>query len=139
MRRTITIFATQEQAAVAIKKPALEARAGVYLGSSAALHKYGVQMNEETIIVVTINTAAAFFSFVCPHTDAHQPRIRELTPQVPIVKTTTATYQPARFKVAKAATKPTVATDLEMVVCQVRSLKCPDDHDTAMVTNPAIR
>lgn len=74
------IFATHAQAAVAIEKPALEANAGVYLGSSAGSHRYGVQMNDDTIMVVTMDTAAAFFSLVCPQTEAHQPRIRELTP-----------------------------------------------------------
>lgn len=50
-----------------------------------------------------------------------------------------ATYRPARLSVAKAATKPTVATDLDMVMCQVRSLNLPEDQDTAIVMKPAIR
>lgn len=49
--------------AVAIKNTASEASAGVYLGSSAGFHRYGVRMKQDTIMVVTMDTAAAFFSF----------------------------------------------------------------------------
>ena len=55
------------------------------------------------------------------------------------MKITMATYLPARFRVAKAAMKPTVATILEIVMCQVLSLNLPEDQDTAMVIKPAIR
>jgi hypothetical protein len=91
------------------------------------------------ITVVTIPIATAFFSGVCPHVEPHHPRISELTPYVPMVKMTIAVYRPATLMGAEATRKPTTATHLEMVMCHVRSLNLPEDHETAIVTAPAIR
>lgn len=48
-------------------------------------------------------------------------------------------YLPTVFSVAAAATNPTTATALEIVICQVLSLNLPEDHETRTVTAPAIR
>lgn len=96
-------------------------------------------MKEAFITVVTIEIATAFFSLVCPQTLPHHPRIKLLTPYVPIVKTTMLVYRPAVSSVAQAAAKPTVATAFEIVMCHVRSLNLPDDQETKIVTAPAIR
>ena len=49
------------------------------------------------------------------------------------------TYRtPIGLEVA-AMTKPTIATDLEAVMCQVRSLNLPDNQDTRIVLAPAMR
>ena len=56
-----------------------------------------------------------------------------------MVKITMAMYRPATLIGAHATRKPTVATHLEMVMCHVLSLNLPEDHDTAIVTTPAIK
>jgi hypothetical protein len=43
------------------------------------------------------------------------------------------------FKVAVPTMKPTIATAFESVMCQVRSLKRPDDQDTATDTKAEMR
>jgi hypothetical protein len=48
-------------------------------------------MKDAFITVVTIPIETAFFSGVCPQVDPHHPRIRELTPYVPMVKMIMAT------------------------------------------------
>ena len=48
-------------------------------------------------------------------------------------------YLPTVFNVAAAATNPTTATALETVMCQVLSLSLPEDHETRIVTAPAIK
>lgn len=65
--------------------------------------------------------------------------MRLLTPYVPIVNTTIEVYLPTILSVAAAAIKPTTATALDAVMCQVLSLNLPEDQDTRMVTAPAIR
>lgn len=135
----IIALASHANNAVATENPAELASAIAYLGSSLLGQRYGVQTNEAFMIVVTILIATAFFSFVCPQTLPHHPRIKELTPYVPIVKITMLVYRPAVSRVAAAATNPIVATVLERVMCHVRSLNLPEDQETRIVIAPAMR
>ena len=132
-------LATQAKAAVAMLKAALLDMAITYRGSSLFGQRYGVHMKLIFIMVVTILMATAFFSLVWPQTLPHQPNIKLFTPYVPMVKMTIDTYRPARSRVAAAAANPTVATALEMVICQVRSLNRPEDQETITVMTPAMR
>jgi hypothetical protein len=77
--------------AVPILNAALAINAGKYRGLSVACHRKGVQMKLTFMVVVTIDIAAAFFSFVCPQTLPHQPRMRLFTAYVPTAKMTIET------------------------------------------------
>ena len=81
----------------------------------------------------------AFFSNVCEHTVAAQPRMIELTPYVPMVKMHMAMYRPAVVSVAGAIAKPTMARPLQAEMCQVRSLYLPELSETRMEKAPAMR
>jgi hypothetical protein len=88
---------------------------------------------------LAIAKAADFFSLVCPHVEETHPRMMELTPYVPMVKTHMAKYRAPLFRVAQPSTNPKMATSFAMVMCQVRSLKWPEEmaHPTEKI--PAIR
>ena len=90
-------------------------------------------------IVFTIARELAFFSFVCPHVLATQPRIIELTAYVPILNTTMAKYLAPVFSVAQPSTKPVTATTFATVICHVRSLCLPLLADQSTEMKPAIR
>ena len=71
--------------------------------------------------------ATAFFSLVWPRVDAAQPRMILLTQYVPIEKRHMAKYLVGTFSVVKANMNPAIATNLERVICTVRSLKYPEE------------
>lgn len=81
-----------------------------YRGPSDFGHKYGVQMKLAFMIVVTMEMETAFFSLVCEQTLPHQPRIRELTPYVPMVKIIMLTYLPAVFMAGQVVSDNIFAT-----------------------------
>jgi hypothetical protein len=56
-----------------------------------------------------------------------------------MVKTHMAKYLAPTFIVAQPSTKPKIATPFAMVMCQVRSLKWPDDIAHATENAPAIK
>ena len=60
-----------------------------------------------------------------------------LTPYVAPTKRTIPTYRAAVFNVATERMKPAMATAFETVMCQVRSLRRPEDHDTKILRAPA--
>lgn len=63
----------------------------------------------------------------------------ELTAYVPIANTTMAKYRAPVLSVAQPRTKPKTAMALAMVMCHVRSLNRPDDHDQSTEMTPAIK
>jgi hypothetical protein len=56
-----------------------------------------------------------------------------------MAKTTMAKYLAPVFRVAKARMKPKMAIAFATVMCQVRSLKRPEDHDQAIEMKPAMK
>lgn len=82
---------------------------------------------------------ADFFSRIWPHTLPHRPSMSELTPYVPLQKMIMPAYRPAVFSTDVATMKPATATSVLMVMCQVRSLRRPELHETSMVAMQARR
>jgi hypothetical protein len=58
---------------------------------------------------------------------------------VPTEKTIIAKYRAPILRVAQPRTKPRIATLLAIVMCHVRSLYFPEDHDQYTLIAPAIR
>lgn len=77
-------------------------------------------------IVLAIARLMDFFSLVCPQVWLIQPMMTELQAYTPVAKAHMAKYLAPTLRVAQASTKPTTATTLEAVMCQTRSLKCPE-------------
>lgn len=90
-------------------------------------------------LTLTIASADAFFSLVCPQVLPHHARIMELTAYVPIVKTHMAKYRAPTLSVAQPRTKPNIAIIFATVMCHVLSLKWPDDRAHKMEIPPATR
>ena len=61
------------------------------------------------------------------------------TPYVAPTKRTIAKYRAPILSVAVPTMKPMIATALDPVMCQVRSLKRPDDQETRTDITPAMR
>ena len=99
----------------------------------------GVQIKLAFANVLTIASAVAFFSFVCPQVLDTHPRMMLFTAYVPIANTTIAKYRAPVLSVAQPSTKPKTATDFAIVICHVLSLNRPELQDQNTEMNPAIK
>lgn len=121
------------------ENPILAYMAVANLGASLSGHRYGVYTLARLPRVFAIAMDTAFFSSVCPSVAATQATLMLLTPYVAPTNSIIAKYRAPMFNVPHATANPTIASNLEIVTCQVLSLKWPDDHETATEVKVARR
>jgi hypothetical protein len=63
---------------------------------------------------------------VWPSVEDTHPRMMLLIPKVKPTNKKMPTIRAGIFSVATASTKPTMTMHLQVVICHVRSLKCPE-------------
>jgi hypothetical protein len=80
--------------------------------------------------------AAAFFSCVCPQVAVTQPIMIELQAYAPVQNRKQLKYRAPTFVVIQEMMKPTAANAIDKVICQLRSLRLPDDMAQRTETMP---
>ena len=89
--------------------------------------------------MLTMESDAAFFSCVWPQVADTQPRMILLAPYAPIAKRKQAVYLAPTLRVTHAMMKPMMATIMDTVICQVRSLRLPDEYANRTEAAAAVR
>ena len=96
-------------------------------------------MYDALATTLTMDRETAFFSVVWPSVADTHPRITELTAYAPEANRKQEIYLAATFIVAHDMMNPTSAAPMQIVMCQVRSFRFPEDRATAKPTNAETR